>query len=165
MNFLDMFRPSHADPAEQLDLFPGVADVLPGQDMFQSPNPDVPAMPDTSHIILDLLQQIERNTRPLINDEPSYNVMMYTIPTAAGETVISNTEKVRYATLLNVPSGVSAYLGNGQAFPLGSASQKSIQVQSPFLFQSIYLSWAGAAVGTNITAIFSSEPFTITSGY
>lgn len=164
MNLLDFLRSGTAEPDQQLDLFPGVADVLPGSDMFAPPNPDVPAVADSSRTLIDLLAQIEMNTRPQINDEPSFNVNLFTLGAAAGDTVIRNTERVRYISLLNA-AGIAVYLGNGRSFPVGTVpANGSLFITTPAIMESVTLVWSAANPTTVVTIVFSSEPMHVKSG-
>lgn len=164
MSLLDFLRSGVPEPDQQLDLFPGIADVPPGGDIFKQPNPDVPAVADSSRTLIDLLAQIEMNTRPQINDEPSYNLALFTLGAAAGDTVIRNTERVRYISLLNA-AGIAVYLGNGRSFPVGTVpANGSLFITTPGIMESVTLVWTGADPTKVVTIVFSSEPMHVRSG-
>ena len=145
-----------------IDPEPGVREPEPGTD-FLPPNPDLPAVRPNERDLMDILDEIARNTRGLQTSEGTvWQHRFMRLPQSAGEFSVENSEPTRHLYVPDVPRTVTVFAGQSRGIFLARLTKgQSLHVSLPFTIRGVYCEFESGGANEQVNVYFSSKPIDI----
>lgn len=148
-------------PVRDIDYVTSVREPGPGTD-FLPPDVNRTAVIPHDRDLIELLEEIESNTRKPISEGVIWQQRSQRLPAGAGELTVQATDEVRHIYIPNVPREMTVYAGQSSGLFLGTLTiGQTLQVELPYFTNGVFIVYAAGVADQHVNVYFSSKSIDI----